>query len=126
MARGPILVVDDDEDIREAVRDHLERSGYDVTLASSAAGALARLKAGLRPAVMLVDYLMPGGTGVDLIVACRQTTTLGSIPAILMSGSSPDDLPDSGVVLSLRKPFSSDELLTKIRRAIAHSWPACG
>jgi len=55
-----VMIVDDDVDIRDTLGTVLARYGYRVTTAGDGAEALARLRAGERPALILLDLMMPG------------------------------------------------------------------
>src|SRR5256885_7367733 len=117
---GPdvVLVVDDDYDIREALSDVLAAEGYSVITAADGGEALERLRGGVRPAVMLLDLMMPRVSGVEVIDALRKDESLCQIPVVVCSanrGYGPDDLGVHGV---LRKPVSVEELLEAIARAI--------
>ncbi|TMB26044.1 MAG: response regulator [Deltaproteobacteria bacterium] len=117
---GPnlVLVVDDDFDIREALSDVLASEGYSVLTAADGGEALERLRGGVRPAVMLLDLMMPRVSGVEVIDALRKDESLSKIPVVVCSanrGYGPDDL---GVHDVLRKPVSVEELLEAVARAI--------
>ena len=117
---GPdvVLVVDDDYDIREALTDVLVSEGYSVVTAADGGEALDHLRGGVRPAVMLLDLMMPRVSGVEVIDALRKDESLSRIPVVVCSanrGYGPDDL---GVHDVLRKPVSVEELLDAVARAI--------
>src|SRR5512140_1317201 len=83
---GPILIVDDSPDAREAMGALLEAKGYAVVMAAGAEDALRRLRGGLAPSVILLDLLMSGKDGF----AFRQEQTadpeLAPIPVVIYSG----------------------------------------
>ncbi len=112
-----ILVVDDDVDARESMVDVLERRGCAVESAGDGAAALARLRAGLRPSVMLIDLFLPRMDGADLLASIRSDPALASVRVIVVTGLA------SGKVRSLVaadgylfKPFGADELWREVER----------
>ncbi|HTR21045.1 MAG TPA: ATP-binding protein [Gemmatimonadales bacterium] len=115
---GRILLVEDDEMTRRAIRRHLEAGGYEVIETPDGATALQVLEAG-RVAVdfLLSDVAMPGVNGVELV---RRVRTAGiDLPVLLMSGYMDDPVlknlpPDAGFEI-LAKPFALDDLLTKVQ-----------
>src|SRR5512141_95703 len=86
---GAILIVDDDPDIREALRDYIERLGYEVVVAADGAEALLCLKYGPVPALMLIDLNMPRLDGEAFAARVRDATSCHSdVPIVAMSASS--------------------------------------
>src|SRR3954468_1600196 len=93
--RSLVLVVDDDFDIREALSDVLASEGYSVLTAADGSEALETLRGGIRPAVMLLDLMMPRLSGVEVIDALQKDESLREIPVVVCSanrGYGPDDL----------------------------------
>ncbi|HEX9505110.1 MAG TPA: response regulator, partial [Acidimicrobiia bacterium] len=77
MAEAPlILVVDDEQSYRDALRVALEREGFRVEVAADGAEALQRFDA-VRPALVLLDVMLPKITGVDV---CREIRTRSQVP----------------------------------------------
>src|SRR5882724_5839076 len=76
-----LLIVDDDRRIREALSRVLQREGYRVTTAVSAADARAKLE-GLKFDLLILDVMMPGETGFDLARAIRTTS---SVPILMLT-----------------------------------------
>jgi len=116
--RSVVLVVDDDFDIREALSDVLASEGYNVLTAADGSEALETLRGGIRPAVMLLDLMMPRVSGVEVIDALRKDETLLEIPVVVCSANRGYGADDLGVLDVLRKPVSVDELLKAVARAI--------
>jgi CheY-like chemotaxis protein len=114
---GPILVVDDDADVLHAITELLEDAGYRVERADGGSSALALLRAGVRPAMMIVDYGMPEMSGLELLRACSRTAGLADIPAVLTTAYRDGELPDTAEIV-LRKPFQADELLECVARMV--------
>lgn len=82
-----VLVVEDDTDLRAALGDALEGEGIEVALARDGHDALERLRSGLRPAVILLDVLMPGVDGIEF--RRRQIGEgFAEIPVVGMTGDS--------------------------------------
>ena len=69
--RVAVLVVDDDPDIRETLRDVIEMEGFAVVTAADGREAMDRLRMGLRPSLIVLDLMMPRMSGWDLLTALR-------------------------------------------------------
>lgn len=112
-----VLVVEDEEDLREMVRDALELNGYAVVTACDGHDALKKLDGIDRLCLILLDLLMPGMNGWDFVVALRARSELASVPVIVNS-SAPASAP-SGVTRVLQKPVKFDQLLSVVREYCA-------
>lgn len=86
MAGKRILVVDDDPDIVEYICTFLEDSGYEMRSADASASALVELEDSAVDLVIL-DVLMPGRSGLDLLVTIRKDARWAELPVILITGS---------------------------------------
>jgi signal transduction histidine kinase/CheY-like chemotaxis protein len=110
--RGTVLIVDDQEEVREIAAIHLEALGYEIIQAANGRAALDLLEVGGAPAmdVLLVDYAMPGISGAEVIRAARQARP--NLPAVLMTGYADADALGEELrhVVLLKKPFRLHEL----------------
>lgn len=118
-----VLLVEDDEDIRDMVDLMLRRSGYEVLVAKSAQDALAVVQsADRRIDLLLSDVIMPGMSGIELARRVRQA--LPDLPVLLMSGHTgaghEDALLPSPMAL-LRKPFTTTDLLRALDQLPMHA-----
>lgn len=112
-SNGPrVLIVEDDPDIREALADLMCSEGYQVELASDGAEAITLLERGGLPCAVLVDLLMPGIVGQELLEYLRDDARLASVPVAIVSAS-PELAPDGYRVF--RKPLDLDALLRFVR-----------
>jgi signal transduction histidine kinase len=111
-----VLVVDDDELVRETMCGVLEDRGFSVAAAASGAEALALLAVGEPPDVLVSDLVMPGMDGLSLVSAARQRWP--HMPAILVTGYADRGVTGTdGVCSVLRKPLTGKELADAIGRA---------
>jgi CheY-like chemotaxis protein len=115
---GRVLVVEDDHDVRVAVRLILEDEGYQVESATDGRRALERLECSERPDLILLDLMMPGMDGWEFATRLRAHPRLRSIPIVIISAF--DELPPPGVVAFLRKPLKSDAVLQLAERYCLH------
>jgi CheY-like chemotaxis protein len=115
--RSRILVVEDDHDVRESIREVLEDAGYHVTTAPNGARALAALREMPRPAVMLVDVMMAEMSGPELLRVCAADPNLARIPAVVISGADHGALELPHVHSFVPKPFNGEQLLEAVGRA---------
>lgn len=110
-----VLVIDDEEQIRRALKSVLEARGYVVDVAETAEEGLA-LTAERTPEIVVLDLTLPGMSGLE---ACRRLRDWYSGPIIILSVRSADEdkiaALDLGADDYLTKPFSSGELLARIR-----------
>jgi len=118
--RETVLVVEDNETVRDAVRGVLEESGYTVLCAANADDAeLAFTRQHHKIALVLTDVVMPGRTGYEL--GRRLTAQRPALKIIYMSGHDDNTAargaPDPGTVL-LRKPIDPEELPLRVREVL--------
>jgi CheY-like chemotaxis protein len=106
-----IYVIEDDQDVSDSMRATLEEAGFRVTQAPDAVTALERLRAGYRPAAMIVDIIMPQMTGTEFLRICRKDPALAAIPAVVVSAVRPADLDAREAARFVAKPFTVDALL---------------
>ena len=127
MSRSPelILVVDDDASIRAAMRELLETEGYDVTEAANGLAALGKLRAGLRPAVILLDLMMPVMDGWDLRTEQLRDPELAAIPVLIVTaaGFSLESVTAQfGATIGfVPKPPMPELLLEEVRKLCRHA-----
>ena len=116
---GRVLVVDDDASFRGALREHLETEGYSVVEAANGLAALGRLRAGLRPSVIIFDLMMPVMDGWDFRDGQLSDPELRDIPVVLVTaaGFSRSSLHTQfGAIEVVAKPLLGVEILTAIKR----------
>jgi len=119
-----ILVVDDDEEILDIIRQSLNKSGYEVDIASDADEAI-RSYGHNQPNLVILDMMLPGMDGIALMKRMRDMKTDQNIPVLFLSANG--DLETklagygSGAEDYLVKPVSLKELDAKIRRIFKHA-----
>ncbi|MCX7962218.1 MAG: response regulator [Burkholderiales bacterium] len=110
-----ILVVDDDPNIRELLRLHLERAGYEVSVAEDAiAGGYEVLRA--VPDLIVCDVAMPHMDGFEFVAALRADRALPRIPVIFLTSVEEGEArsKELGAAAYLTKPVLADRLLAFI------------
>lgn len=112
-----VLLVDDEEDIREILQTRLEMNGYEVTAAPSGNDAIKALQGGLKPHLVLSDGRMPNGDGPSLLRWIKANSV--ECPVVFMTGFTDDaEHGFSGAAAVFAKPFSFDDLLKKIQELL--------
>jgi two-component system alkaline phosphatase synthesis response regulator PhoP len=111
-----ILIVDDDVELLDALREVLLDAGYDVLHAADGTAALGLLADGPLPSLALLDLMMPGMDGLQLRAALRADPRLRAIPVVFLSASRP---PVNNETPFLQKPIRVDVLLGAIERHLA-------
>lgn len=124
MTSNSVLVVEDEPDVRELLNFTLGRVGFDVHLAADAEEALRMLAIRL-PDLILIDWMLPGLSGVDLARHLRRDESTATLPLIMLTARSDEDDKlrsfDVGIDDYVTKPFSSKELVARIRALIRRS-----
>lgn len=128
-AMKSILLIDDDEALREALRVALERSGYSVVVAGDGKEGL-KLYRRLRPDLVLTDIVMDGQEGIETIKTLRRESPLVKIIAMSGGGSMRDSTyleaaKCLGAQQTLDKPFELQQLLTAIRDVLRTETDPC-
>jgi len=90
MRSRDVLVVDDTEDCRVLLRGMLESKGHHVRLADCGSAALAEVAA-KRPDVIMLDLMMPGMSGLEVLTRLRANAETAAIPVILVTARTHDD-----------------------------------
>ena len=113
----PILVVDDDQAIRDVVADILELSDYRVRTASNGAEALDQIRVE-PPAAVLLDLMMPVMDGWEFLEQCRRRRRCAELPVAIMSAA--HDAASAAIKLGVQgyitKPFELDAVLAVVDR----------
>jgi CheY-like chemotaxis protein len=115
-----ILVVDDDDDVREALRRLLDDEGYAVAVASNGVEALDYLRSSApRPSVILLDLMMPVMNGWQFRGVQKKDPDLCSIPVVVLSasGAARERVGLLGVSEVILKPFDLEDLLRSLEVA---------
>lgn len=114
-----LLIVEDDESLRQILARHLRSRGHRVEEAASAEAAVRSLEAGVRPDLVVLDINLPGDTGWDLLRG-PAFAGAGSPPVIVASATTVRrrQLAEFNVAGYLPKPFPLDTLVETIERLL--------
>ncbi|HEX2569533.1 MAG TPA: response regulator [Polyangia bacterium] len=118
---GSILVVDDEEDIRQLLGQLLTMEGYEVMVAESGSNALTCLRANPQAVrLILLDLMMPGMNGWQFRTEQLKDPALAAIPAVVMTGAGlkAEDMKALGSCEVLFKPVNVDTLFERIKRYV--------
>jgi two-component system phosphate regulon response regulator PhoB len=121
-----VLVVEDESAIAELISINLRHAGYEVTLAASAEQAQAAVDAVL-PELVLLDWMLPGQSGVNLARQWRGAARTRELPIIMLTARADESDKiaglDAGADDYLPKPLSTGELLARIRAVLRRRAP---
>jgi len=121
-----ILIVEDESGIREMIAMGLMRSGFDVRHAESAEDADAAIRLN-RPDLMLLDWMLPGQSGLDLARRLKREPSTRDMPIIMLTarGEEEDKVRglDTGADDYITKPFSPREMIARIKAVLRRAQP---
>lgn len=109
-----ILVVEDNDDVREMMALTLELAGHKVSTAVNGQDALEKLQSGTRPALILLDLMMPVMNGWEFRLALENDPSLKQVPIIIVSAATAELAHRAAAAAYLPKPIDMDELLTVV------------
>jgi two-component system phosphate regulon response regulator PhoB len=121
-----VLIVDDEAPIREMIAVALEMAGYDALEASNAKDAHSMIL-DEQPDLVLLDWMMPGTSGVELARRLRQDPTTKDLPVIMLTAKADEDNKiqglEAGVDDYITKPFSPRELVARLKAVLRRTTP---
>lgn len=113
-----VLLVEDEINIIEAIQFLLSREGWHVDTHSDGATAVDTVRS-LRPDLVVLDYMLPGKNGIDILTELRADQDFARLPVLMLTarGQSRDrELAErAGVSRFMTKPFSNTEVMTAVR-----------
>ena len=116
-----VFVLEDDTDISRLVQYQLERAGFTVKT-FAAIGSIVQDAERARPALFLLDVMVPGGDGMDLCRRLRLNPTLSSVPIIFLTARAAENDRVQGLELGaddyITKPFGTRELIARVRAVL--------
>ena len=127
MERPKVLIVDDDPDLRRAMKIRLRANHYDTVQASDGYSAIAMAQKE-RPSLIILDLGLPRGDGFAVLKWLQGVDTLSSIPVIVLTARGPQfneqQALQAGAAAFFQKPVDNCELLDVIRTTIPNTWTA--
>jgi two-component system response regulator CpxR len=109
--RANVLVVDDDEAIREIMAEVLRDDGYEVVCAENGAQAMAEIRKDRSPDLVLLDLMMPVLSGWEVLEQLQESDVLSRIPVVVVSAMNAP-----GAREHLSKPIDLQQLLATVGR----------
>lgn len=120
-----VLIVDDEPAVREMLAVAIEMAGFEVTEADNAATALNQVASSI-PDLMLIDWMMPQVSGLELCRRLRRNPDTASIPLILLTARGEEDAKIKGLEVAddyITKPFSPRELVARLKAILRRTTP---
>ncbi len=124
--RDRIMIVDDDEAIRRIAKKILESEFYDVILATNGKDGLDKIFEN-PPDLIIVDYMMPGMTGIEFIEKLKSHSQLSLIPAIMLTATDTEESEIKALTVGaddwIQKPIHKQRLLVRVKRLLKSKRP---
>lgn len=117
-----VLIAEDEANIVEALTFILSRSGFEVTSVRDGAAVLDRLRAGPRADLLILDVMLPGCNGLQVLKAIRSDAGLSDTPVLMLTAKAqPPDRElarQLGADAYVAKPFSNTDLVEQVRHLV--------
>jgi two-component system phosphate regulon response regulator PhoB len=127
MSKGKILIIDDEQDIRQLLKYNLEREGYQTIPADTGEKASEITKTEL-PALIVLDLMLPGIDGLDVCRKLKNDPATENIPIVMLTAKDEESDIVTGLELGaddyITKPFSPKVLIARIKKILQRSRPA--
>ncbi len=127
MTGKKILIVDDEAPIREMIAVALEMAGYECLEAANSQEALAII-VDRQPDLLLLDWMLPGSTGIELARRLKRDELTADIPIIMLTAKGEEDNKIQGLEVGaddyITKPFSPRELVARLKAVLRRAGPA--
>jgi len=120
-----VLIVDDESSIREMLAVALEMAGFETIQAENASSALENVASRL-PDLMLIDWMMPQVSGLELCRRLRRNPDTANIPLILLTARGEEEAKITGLEVAddyITKPFSPQELVARLKAILRRTTP---
>lgn len=116
-----VIVLEDEADIANLVRHHLQQSGFSVAVATAGAQVIPLAREN-PPALFVLDIMVPGGNGFEVCRQIRSTRELAKVPIIFLTAKTSEADRVRGLDIGaddyITKPFSTRELLARVRAVL--------
>ncbi|WP_207060612.1 phosphate regulon transcriptional regulator PhoB [Motiliproteus sp. SC1-56] len=126
MSSKRVLIVDDEKPIREMLSLALEMAGYECLEADNAQAALAAV-VDAQPDLILLDWMMPGTSGIELARRLKRDDQTADIPIIMLTAKGDEDNKVQGLEAGaddyITKPFSPRELVARLKAVLRRASP---
>jgi DNA-binding response OmpR family regulator len=113
-----VLLIEDEPNIAEAIRFILARDGWQVSIHSGGSDSVKEVKK-LRPDVLILDVMLPGQSGFDILRALRALPEFVALRVLMLTakgqGCDRETAERAGADMFMTKPFSNAEILTSVR-----------
>lgn len=119
-----VLLIEDEPNIAEAIRFLLSRDGLRVSHAAEGAAALLLLRQD-RPDLVILDHMLPGMSGLEVLTALRSDPGNSDLPVMMLTarGRDREMAERAGADRFMTKPFSNAEILAEVRAMLGQSGP---
>jgi DNA-binding response OmpR family regulator len=115
---GRVLLVEDEENIAEAIRFLLSRDGLEVTIERDGAQALAQVEQS-NPDLLILDLMLPGMSGLEILAALRGNPRWSGLKVMMLTakgqGRDREAAEKAGVSAFMSKPFSNSDMRAQVR-----------
>lgn len=119
-----ILVIDDEESIRELLKFHLQKAGYTVSEAADGETALAEARR-IKPQLILLDLMLPGMDGIEVCRSLKMQSATAATPVIMLTARVDEVDKVLGLEMGaddyVTKPFSPRELIARVKAVLRRS-----
>lgn len=113
-----VILVEDEPNIAEAIRFLLQRDGWQVEVVRDGNAALAAVGQ-VRPALVILDLMLPGQSGMEILTALRRAPATAGLPVLMLTakgqGRDREAAERAGVSRFMTKPFSNTEIRAAVR-----------
>ncbi len=116
-----VLLIEDEPNIAEAIRFVLARDGWQVSVLADGAAAVAEV-ARLRPDLVILDLMLPGMSGLEIVTLLRADAVTQSLPVMMLTakglGRDREAAERAGVTLFMTKPFANADVVAQARALV--------
>ncbi len=116
-----VLLIEDEPNIAEAIRFVLQRDGWRVSVLTDGSAAMAEVKR-LSPDLVILDLMLPGMSGLEIVTLLRAKTETQSLPVMMLTAKGlardREAATRAGVSLFMTKPFANSEIVSQARTLV--------